>query len=39
MLSVYKKCEKSVDNPYGIIEIKELDRPFLMCISAQGQMD
>ena len=39
MLSVYKKCEKSVDNPYGIIEIKELERPFLMCISAQGQMD
>ena len=39
MISIYKKCEKSIENPYGIIELKELERPFLMCISAQGQMD
>ncbi len=39
MLSVYKKCEKSIDNPYGIKEMTKLEKPFLMCISAQGQMD
>jgi hypothetical protein len=42
MLQIYKKCEKSVNNPYGVKEIKDLanyDRPFLLCISAQDQID
>lgn len=38
MFTIYQKCEKSIDNPYGIIEIKEpehLDKPFLLCLAAQ----
>ena len=38
MLNVYRKCEKSLDNLYGIEEIEDLesyDKPFLLCISAQ----
>ena len=39
MIKVYKKCEKSLDNPHGIVEIKSLDKPFLMCLSAQDMME
>ncbi len=42
MLQIFKKCEKSVNNPYGVKEIKDLanyDRPFLLCISSQDQID
>lgn len=42
MLTIYKKVEKCLDNPSGIIEIKnieELNRPFLLCISAQDNND
>lgn len=38
MLQVYRKVEKSLDNPYGVVSIqslKELDKPFLLCLSAQ----
>ncbi len=38
MLQVYKKVEKSLDNPYGAISIQnleELNKPFLLCLSAQ----
>ena len=37
MLQVYKKVEKSLDNPYGAISIQnleELNKPFLLCLSA-----
>ena len=37
MFKIIKKCEKSEDNPYGIIEINslsELNKPFLMCLSS-----
>lgn len=37
MIRIFKKCEKSVDNPYGIIDIKsyeEINKPFLFCISS-----
>ena len=36
MFKIYKKCEKSVDNPYGILEISninEITKPFLLCIA------
>lgn len=42
MLSIYKKCEKSLSNPSGIVEItniNELSKPFLLCISAQDIID
>ena len=42
MLRVYKKCEKSIDNLYGIKEITDFenyDKPFMMCISAQDNID
>lgn len=42
MLRIYKKCEKSVNNPYGIKEIRDFDsynKPFLLCLSAQDQID
>ena len=41
MLKIYKKVEKSKDNPSGYIELSpnELDRPFLFCISAQDNHD
>ena len=42
MLHIYKKCEKSLDNLHGIIEItnpSEIDRPFLLCLSAQDSYD
>lgn len=38
MLQVYKKVEKSLDNPYGVVSIQdleELNNPFLICLSAQ----
>lgn len=38
MLQVYKKVEKSIDNPYGTVSIQsleELNKPFLLCLSAQ----
>ena len=41
-LTIYRKCEKSLDNLYGIEEIKTIedyDRPFLMCISPQDKLD
>lgn len=42
MLSIYKKIEKSMDNPYGIVsidDVHEIDRPFLLCLSAQDNYD
>ena len=42
MLRLFKKCEKSVNNPYGVKEIKDFDtydQPFLLCISAQDKND
>lgn len=42
MLTIYKKIEKSKDNLDGIVEVKsvqDLDRPFLLCISAQDVVD
>lgn len=38
VLKVYKKVEKSLDNPFGILDVhslKDLDKPFLLCLSAQ----
>ncbi len=38
MLQVYKKVEKSLDNPYGAVtiqDLEELNKPFLLCLSAQ----
>ena len=37
MIEIYKKCEKSIDNKYGIEKIDNLDelrKPFLMCLSS-----
>ncbi len=41
MINVYKKVEKSKDYPSGYMEISdsELDKPFLLCISAQDNFD
>ncbi len=42
MLQIYRKCEKSLDNPYGIMEIEhpeDIDKPFLLCISSQDLID
>ena len=42
MLSIYKKVEKSSDNPSGIVQINsisELNKPFLLCLSAQDNHD
>jgi len=42
MLNIYKKVEKKIDNLHGIIEIKsinELNKPFLLCLSAQDTFD
>lgn len=36
-MRIYKKCEKTVDNEYGIIEINsytEVTKPFLICMSS-----
>lgn len=42
MLTIYKKVEKNLDNLSGIIQIKninELNKPFLLCLSAQNNHD
>ncbi len=42
MNTLYKKCEKSLDNPYGVEKIEDLsnyDKPFLLCISPQDMID
>ena len=41
MLKIYKKVEKTKDFPMGYVEIDpaSIDRPFLMCISAQDNFD
>jgi len=42
MLKIFKKCEKSLDNLYGVQEIEDLDsydKPFLLCISSQDVFD
>lgn len=42
MLTIYKKLEKNLDNPSGTIQIKninELNKPFLLCLSAQNNHD
>lgn len=39
MLEVYKRVEKTKDNPYGAVlvqNINQLDKPFLLCLSAQN---
>lgn len=37
MIKIYKKCEKSIENPMGTIEIdiENYNNPFLLCISSQ----
>ncbi len=42
MLNVYKKVEKSKQNPSGFIDVTteyDLTRPLLLCISAQNNID
>lgn len=41
MISIYKKCEKTLSNPSGIrkVDVQELNKPFLLCLSAQDFMD
>ncbi len=41
MINIYKKREKSLENPSGYVEIKNEDikGPFLLCISAQDFLD
>lgn len=41
MISIYKKCEKALSNPSGIkrVDVQELNKPFLLCLSAQDFMD
>lgn len=42
MLEVYKKVDKNIDNPYGLTQIEnleELEKPFLICLSAQDKID
>ena len=42
MLQIFRKCEKSLNNPYGIEEIEHpesIDKPFLLCISSQDLID
>lgn len=42
MITIYKKKEKNIDNPSGIHtvqDIKSLDKPFLLCLSAQNNHD
>ena len=42
MLNIYKRVEKSIDNNFGIVDILngcELSKPFLLCISAQDNID
>lgn len=42
MITIYKKKEKTIDNPTGIVEIaniKDLNKPFLLCLSAQNNHD
>ncbi len=39
MLEIYQKCEKNKENIYGIKKVEELDRPFLLCMSAQDFYD
>ena len=39
MLKIYKKQEKSMENPSGYIEIDDINKPFLFCISAQDNHD
>ncbi|MCX4364273.1 MAG: hypothetical protein OSJ70_00680 [Bacilli bacterium] len=41
MIKVYKRIEKSLDNPFGILEVdnlKDLNKPFLMCLSAHENL-
>lgn len=42
MLKVYKKIEKRMDNLLGILEVdnfSSLDKPFLLCLSTQDEID
>lgn len=41
MIKIYKKCEKSTDNLFGIkeIDLDNYNKPFLLCISAQEKDD
>lgn len=42
MITIYKKEEKNIDNPSGIIKINDittLNKPFLLCLSAQDNHD
>lgn len=42
MINVYKRVEKTKENPYGIVEITDtelLNRPFLLSLSAQDNYD
>lgn len=42
MINIYKKIEKSNNNPNGIVEIENissLNKPFLLCLSAQNNHD
>ena len=42
MFKIYKKCEKCIDNPKGIIEIynlSEYNNPFMLCLSSDEKND
>lgn len=42
MINVYKKVDKDRTNLYGCVEVRtlsELDKPFLLCLSAQNNYD
>lgn len=38
MIRIYKKCDKTINTPWGVEEITNFDsydKPFLFCISPQ----
>lgn len=42
MFTIYRKCEKSLDNLHGIKEIEsveDIDKPFLFCLAAQELLE
>lgn len=42
MITIYKKEEKNIDNPSGITKVSDittLNKPFLLCLSAQNNHD
>lgn len=42
MFKIYKKCEKSIDRPNGVMEIENLseyNNPFMLCMSSDETVD